>query len=66
MNNNDKHLDKLIKKHKIADKKELEMFIRDMRNKYPNVNQTLDYLVNKYKETVDLNGYAKIYISNVE
>ena len=61
MNNNDKHLDELIKKHKIADEKELKMFIRDMRNKYPNVNQTLDYLVNKYKETVDLNGYAKIY-----
>ena len=58
--NEEVQLNKLIKKHQIADIKELKRFIADMRNKYPNVKKDLDCLVNEYMESVSLNGYAKI------
>ena len=58
--NEEVQLNKLIKKHQIADIKELKTFIADMRNKYPNIKKDLDCLVNEYMKSVSLNGYAKI------
>lgn len=58
--NEEVELNKLIKKHQIADIKELKRFISDMRNKYPNIKKDLDCLVNEYMKSVLLNGYAKI------
>ena len=58
--NEEVQLNKLIKKHQIADIKELKTFIADMRNKYPNIKKDLDCLVNEYMKSVLLNGYAKI------
>lgn len=60
MSKEEVQLNKLIKKHQIADTKELKRFIADMRNKYPNVKRDLNCLVSEYMESVLLNGYSKI------